>query len=393
MIDFYPHQLIQSLKAVRKTHPLRKGEPMKVGKSLVDEVRKILKKSAPDELETIIYSLTVKQLMACVDIVAIDRDRNIADRAAKAIELRPAEAMIPRIWFKLIQAYPHHELENLLKMLILKKGVKSIDAHQRISKDVIRWLMEEDLSSGIINHYKSIRKKDDFDHFLDQHFIDKKDSLFKIAWQTLMTKGTSIVLSKQNPKRIIEEIHREIKSDKSMLMGQHYLNIFQNRQEWDYRILAYIHKIWNKPAMSDQSMTAEHRFWKNVSNKARKEFHKWLMIQAINDYFDGERADFWRPYVENGELEDINIQEKGFLMQFYRFGVVEFKETGNAGYVYPIKHFMHFMNMPSMTNSSLSDFKNKKQTIKGKYWDGRIIHRPGWQEQTRSKIQELMKRI
>jgi len=392
MIDFHPNKLIQTLKAVRKAHTYRKGEAIKVGKSLVDSVRKILKQSSPDELETIIYGLTLKELMACVEIVDKDRNKNIVDKASTAIELRPAKAMIPKIWFKLIRGYPHHRLEKLLKMLIEKKGGLAIIEHQDISKDAIQWLMADDLTTGIIMHYKIIRQPLDFDQFLDQHQIETKESLFKIAWQTLLTKGTKSMITRQNPKRIIEEIDREIKADQSISMGQHYLNTIKDRQIWDQPILEYIHSKWDKPVKSEQSTTAEHRFWKNVSEKARDEFHKWLMIQKINDYLEGERADFWRVYVENGELEDISIQEKGFLMQFYRFGVVEFIETGNAAYVYPIKHLMHFMNLPSMKNSTLADFKNKKQTIKDKDWDGRIIHRPGWQESTRNRMQELMNR-
>jgi hypothetical protein len=390
MITFEPQKLLKSLNTIRNSHPSRKGDPVKVGKSLIDEVRRILRQSSPENLETTIYSLTVKQLAACVDIVAIDRNNTIIDRAAKAIELRPSEAMIPRIWFKLIRRYPHDILEKLLKMLVSTKGGNAIESHQRISKDAIRWLMADTLPSGIIHHYKAIRKTDDFDQFLSHHLLEKKDALFKIAWQTLLTKGTAKLIRQQDPKRIIKEIHSEIKSDKSMSMGQHYLNTLQHRHNFDEKILNYIHSKWKKPIMSDQNMKAEHRFWKNVSDTARAEFHKWLMIQEINEYFDGERADFWRPYVEKGALEDINVQEKGFLLQFHRFGVVEFKETGNAAYVYPIKHFMQFMNMPSMTNSNLADFKNKKQTIKGRNWDGRIIHWSGWQDTTQKLIKGLM---
>ena len=81
-------------------------------------------------------------------------------------------------------------------------------------------------------------------------------------------------------------------------------------------------------------------------------------------------------------------------MRFNRFGVVEFKDKGNAAYVYPIQIMKEYLNLRKKNRYPISYYKNKSKTIRlsvDPSWDGRIIHREGWQETVTDKIKYILK--
>ena len=106
MFEFHPKRLTEVLKKVRENHADRRGCAPEIGKSVVDEVREILSQAETKDLNNIIFRFDSKRLLACIEIVAVDREGDVADKAAHAVRMRPKEAMIPIAWFKLLNKYP-----------------------------------------------------------------------------------------------------------------------------------------------------------------------------------------------------------------------------------------------------------------------------------------------
>ena len=395
LIEFHSIQLSKVLDSVREKHSLRRGDTLEIRKSVVDEVREIFSQTEFKNLNKIIFQFDSKRLLACIEIVSVDREGDSADKAAHTIKMRPKEAMIPIAWFKLIKNYPNHLLEFILKELVERKGSKSIEKHPKISNYAMRWLMDSNLPTGMLKDYRTIFENTDFDEYLTAHHFGEEEPLFNLAWQNLLMTGIARDLKKQKPKRIIEEIENEIQSSKSNQMGQHYLNTLRTVKDWDESILIYINKKWDRPSNEYSKAIAENRFWKDVTLEAKESFHSWLMQIQIDDFFEGERADFWRVYVKQAKMKDVQkiLEGDGFLMAFKTFGVVEFKNVGNAAYVYPKNVFNSFLTGSKRWASNPIYFKDKTTTVKLKsepWWDGRIIHREGWQELTADKIKKLM---
>lgn len=395
MIEFYPTRLTEVLATVRESHTVRRGDVLDIGKSVVDEVREILSQTEIANLNKIIFQFDFKRLLACIEIVSVDREGSIAEKAAHAVRLRPKESMIPIAWFKLVKNYPHPLLEFLLNDLIKEKGVMALEKNPNISNHAARWIMANDLPRGILEDYRTISENPDFDEYLKDHFLKEKESLYKVAWQNLLIKGAGADLRKQKPSRILYIIDNEIKSSNSIQMGRNYLNMLRTQSKWDESILIYINKKWDRPIIESPTSISENRFWKDVSLKAREEFHSWLMLREIDEFFEGERADFWRIYVKQAKMLDVRkiLEGNGFLMTFRTFGVIEFKNVGNAAYIYPLKVFNEYKRHGNNWRSSPMYYKDIGRTVRlvtEPRWDGRIIHREGWQDLTAIKIEKLM---
>ena len=254
------------------------------------------------------------------------------------------------------------------------------------------------MTKGILKDYRSAQETFDFDKFLKGHFLSNQESLYEAAWQNLLMKGLAIDIRKQSPGRILEVMEMEIKSANSIQMGQNYLNMLRNRSVWDESILIYINNKWGRPLMESSPSVAESRFWEGVSQPAREEFHKWLMLIQIDDFFEGERADFWRAYVEQSIVKTVEkiLEGKGFILVFDRFGVIEFKDKGNAAYIYPLKEINEYRRDSHFRSFTPAYYKKRKKTIhlaSIPTWDGRIIHHAAWQADTKTRINRALKEL
>ena len=178
--------------------------------------------------------------------------------------------------------------------------------------------------------------------------------------------------------------------------GQHYLNTLKGRPEWADPVLKFINNKWGEPKTVDDRKDSESRFWQGVSDFARQEFRRWLMIEEVEDFFEGERADFWRVYVEADKVSDVKniLAGDGFMLDFGRFGVIEFKNVGNAAHIYPQKEFKKFWDGAAFWTNSAYHFKNTAKTVRlpsEPDWDGRIVHFKYWKDRTKSRIDRLLR--
>ena len=112
-------------------------------------------------------------------------------------------------------------------------------------------------------------------------------------------------------------------------------------------------------------------------------------------FFEGDRAEFWRSYVNSAKVQDVNkiLAGEGFMLNFGHFGVIEFKNVGNAAYIYPSDVFNKFWKSANFGTNSPSHFKDGTKTVRSKKlptWDGRIIHHTGWQDTAKERIDILM---
>ena len=80
------------------------------------------------------------------------------------------------------------------------------------------------------------------------------------------------------------------------------------------------------------------------------------------------------------------------MLRFENFGVVEFKNTGNAAYVYPSNYFEVMWGNSSSKNVA-KEFKNKGKTLRHPYLrEGRILHSGDWQMTYGHAVRSLIQR-
>ncbi len=394
-IQINADRLSAVLEKVRIQHPMKKGENVGLEESILGEVRSLLERTDFEGLSKLAFQLDPPQLLACIDLVAIDKTGETAQKAAHVAILRSRDSMLTTCWFKLVASYPNPLLEKLLKDLVGIRQYTALELNPHISNNLSRWLLAAELPMGIIRDYQSTSDDKKLDHFLLDHFIVRESALFKAVWLTLLTKGTATDIKRQFPNRILVEIKDRQRAFESRLIGQHYLNSLNGLVDWSDRILQHIYEEWGKPRIRSTQKRVDHRFWDDVKESAKEAFRRWLMLAEVESFFEGVRAVFWRNYVTAGKVKDVQqiLAGEGFMLDFGHFGVVEFKNVGNASYIYPRTMFNTYWNGNNFRESSPAYFKDKSNTVRSKKmpgWDGRILHHLGWQSTARERIDILM---
>jgi hypothetical protein len=395
-LSFISNRLDEVLETVRKQHPIRKGKTFEIETSVVDEVRERINACEFESLAKLAYSFDLRHILACIEIIAVDKEGDPAKKAAHIAQLRPRDQAILSGWFKLVKSYPNQILENLLKELLTEKGFEALVKHPKISDRMPYWFVSENLARGVLSDYQGSEQKSNFDNYLAEQRLIPENGLYQSAWWMLLLKGKAGDLKREKPARILSEFSKAIKSAVVIKFGQHYLNTLKGRSEWAESILKFVNNKWGEPKPTDNRKDSESRFWQGISDFAREEFRRWLMIKEVESFFEGERADFWRVYVETNQVRDVKniLAGEGFMLDFGRFGVIEFKNVGNAAHIYPESEFKKYWGGAAFWTNTAAHFKNTAKTVRlpsEPGWDGRILHFKNWQDKSKTRINRLLR--
>ena len=388
------YHLHTALEQVRERHPFRGQAPDTVSGSLIDEVREKLEASSFENLHALAFSFNIREILACLEILVHDRDNGIVKKAAEIFKIRPREQVILQGWFKLVKFYPHDVLEQTLKGIIGVKGFGILEKSEKVSSQAPTWFVSNRLSEGIFRDYQNSGHSENLDIYLSNNFLNVKDGIFKESWRTLLIKGNGETIKKEKSKRVLVEYIRAENAQYLQPFGQHYLNALKTRKIWAESILEFIVDKYGAPYAIDSGSDIETPFWRKVSKNAKSEFRTWYILKSIDEFFEGVRADFWKQYVQINKVERVKkiLDGDGFMLDFGSFGVVEFKNIGNAAYIYPKQVFENYWGNSDFRKQPYW-FKDKNETIRSRSfsgWDGRIIHREEWQIGTSIKINRLL---
>ena len=386
--------LTEVLKRVREEHPVRGHFEVDLSKSVLEEVRESLASCSLNEIPRLAHGFDLKRILACLEILVNDRQDEIAEKAAKVLRVRPRDQVIYRGWFKLINSYRHELLEQTLRDLISHKGFSVLEASDKVSERAPFWFVSTLLVQGIVRDYERTEKKSNLDNYLQSNLLEPEQGVFREAWRQLLKKGSPKSLLKEDPQRILVEYRKVDNAPLISEFCQHYLMALKSRESWDDHILEFIRKKFSEPLLEGPKDGLETPFWKKISEPVKQEYRTWLMLQQVEEFFEGERAAFWKGFVELGRIRRVReiLGGDGFMLDFFRFGIIEFKHVGNAAYVYPREIFDFYWNQARYKGHP-SLFKDKERTLRHqayRTWDGRIIHRENWKYETRKMINRLL---
>ena len=342
-IDVTISRLEAVLEEVRKVHPT-KAEIQNVNPTpILDEIRLRLKETSYNNLEKLAFEFSSKKLMACLEILFIDKEGEIPKKASEVLKIRPRDNVILKGWLKIVKHYPHNLLEKTLRDLIVDNQFRAFINADKISPLLPHWFITRTFPEGILHDYQISGNVKNFDSYLKENYLEENDGLFKAAWQCLLINGTSVSLKKEKPDRLYSELLKPLNAPFHIPICQRYLNVL-SRISWDERILDFIAGRFGPPISINTGLDVETPFWKKVNKQAREEFNTWYLSKQIEDFFEGERADFWKRYVPRNAVKRLKmiLNGEGFLLDFGTIGVVEFKNIGNAAYIYPRNTFAEY---------------------------------------------------
>lgn len=383
------------LDELRQKHPiLRRRGTVSMDETIIELVRKQLQQCSWDNLWSIAATFDVRKLLACFEIVVSDREGDVAEKAAEIIKQRPRDRFIEQGWFRLVVLYPHPLLEKLVKKLIEERGFKVLEQNKKVSDRVPRWFISTSLSAGVLDDYEQ-EDHENLSSFLSVNFLNEEHGLYKAVWREMLSKGSAASIKKESAKKVLEEFKKPENAQYLEEFCSNYLNQLKTIQNWTPNILEFIENKFGSPEPPDPNEPIETPFWKKILPPVKQEFRQWQMLREIQSFFEGERANFWRKYVEKGLINQVTRMSGvgGFMLDFGHFGVIEFKSVGNAAYVYPRDVFKSFWLLADYSTNP-GYYKDRTKTIRHRhypFWDGRIIHGGGWQDDTDKKINSLLK--
>lgn len=390
---FQPKHLENVLSRIREEHPNRSGQEIKIGQSIISKVTEQLKLCSYEKLSELAYSFDSIEIKACLEILCKSTSDEIRDKASKVLLIRPRNQIALSGWFKLVKLYPHDLLESILKNLIAVKNFKLLLNHKKISPDIAEWFMSDKLVKGLIKSYQKKDNFKNFDTYLSDNFIEYEHGLRRTAWRWFLCTCSPKSLKKELPIRVYNEYTDTANAGYLKQFCQHYLNKLPTTNLWDEKIVTLIYNRFGAPFASKKLIKMETTFWSKVSEKATAQFNKWIMLHHIESFFEGERADFWKIFVKSDHVLQVKeiLSGQGFLLEFGKFGVVEFKKVGNAAYVYAAPVFKNYWNRNHLNEGKPEDYKDMNATISIPGWNGRIIHRENWQVKTQTLINTLLR--
>ncbi len=391
--NFKPLHLENILTRIREKHPNRAGKEIELEQSTLERVKEKLKQCPIEKLSELAFKFDSKEIQACLELLCSSKNNEIVKKCAKVLVIRPRNQILLKGWFKLIKKYPHALLENTLKKLISIKTFKVLLSNNRVSTSITDWCMSDKLVKGIIKHYQKNIQFKNFDIYLQDNQIDNEYGLYKTAWRWFLCTCSQNSLKKERPKRILKEYMDATNTGYLKQFCQHYLNILPLMSLWDNQIITLIYNRFGAPFASKKLIETETTFWSKVSEEAILQFNKWIMLHHIESFFEGERADFWKIYVTSDKVLQVKeiLSGQGFLIDFGKFGVVEFKKVGNAAYVYNDSIFKQFWIHSNISDGRPEDYKSIDETITIPGWNGRIIHRENWEYKTQPIINNLLR--
>ncbi|WP_300668335.1 hypothetical protein [Desulfoluna sp.] len=325
-----------------------------------------------------------------MSIAALKTNSDLMDKACSVITHRPLTEVL---WYgvkKLIENYPNPSLEAVFHNLIRDGRFCLGSIPEDLPSRIDAWFEAPDLAQGALNEYAQ-RDEGELVYFMNRVNIIIYPQMREALWDALLSKGNKKLLLRQKPKEILSKMEGAVQTDALGRWARNYLIALEDLPDWDETILLLIKNRFGIPKFGKNAV--EGPFWKKVPTNIKERFYHWCIGLQIEDFFDGNRAQFWKKFYKSHHIIDVKsiLGNEGFMLRFAHFGVVEFKSTGNAAYVYPSTHFEELWAGSAFKNWA-GEFKDKSMTLRNSgLKEGRILHGKGWQEIYGQVIRSLIK--
>lgn len=291
----------------------------------------------------------------------------------------------------------HLDLSNVVRALNTRYQPKYLDAaylsfHYSLGNTTsYKWMygkVVRDKKQKILNHV-------DAGAFIEiMHYLQPIDGLFDYAKKHSLTLsqllqvfhiGQKTILKKEIEKRYymyadraqyikmsgqeLNHVTGNFASDEHAILLNNYLEVM-DQEQYHVDFLEKTQHLYNGPYESNQT------FWSYVSNENKRKFRNWMNYHNVHRIFgNDERTIFWKKYLHIVEQVHINEHKERIALEIAPYVIVEFKQSGNATYVYKKDFFEdHLLQYFRKYNTSPHDnLKHKKHAVL------RLSHMGAWQ--------------
>lgn len=181
------------------------------------------------------------------------------------------------------------------------------------------------------------------------------------------------------------DVMKTMTIDQAARSLNHLLEIANNVELTGFtKVARYIESTYGSP--SQRKINA---FWSILSENSKRVFNNWLGKLVISEFFEGERADFWKSYVDNLIEWFVDRENKRLILDFGSVVVVEFQETGNAAFLLSPELYKREFEFQVKRKVNHAIFKRK---LLDSNYIGKIIHTSYWQNRTQARMRDFIHR-
>ncbi len=380
--SFQPRQLLNIIEAVRRDHPDSDFSTKTASADLINQLRIKLRAARRSQLNMLADSLSPLEMKAALQLLCMNEDEIIHNRADAILRYRLRKDLVKPAWRFLLAHYPVDKLEVLFRFFLDHFGNDQIGGPEYGSR-LKRWFTANRLVTGLYTEFEESPQKD-VDGWLRNARIPDWAQLRPAFWRELLCNTSRNLINTLGHEELQGRARLETVAIQQSF-ASNYLIQLGGRESWSVLVLRWIRDQFGVPPKGD----AQTPFWRRIPEDVRREFRRWVNEATIQQFFvrirdPHGRFKFWQEFIDEIEEAVVVLSNEAMLMDFGKFGIVEFSQRGNAAYIYNRITFQRFRMMGVLR--SVSDLKD--QTIA----EDRVIHHDGWQEKLRPKIRHLLRR-
>lgn len=381
---FKPTEIIKARIEIEKKHIIEKGSIESYHKlasevNFKDLLNKIMKIKNENELEKLAYELNTKELYLLANYCIENKYSVDLSKIFRILDLRYRKNFLKIYYYGFQRHYTNFDFNNYFsKVLRREQSDEYLGFQKGLSAVIASWLGKEDVIREIVKTYYKLNR--DFESFVKIFKLNDNSKLVIDCKKHIYIYCDEERYLNTNEQYLLNTI-KSFNRNELARFSDNYLRKVRF-EKFQYSILNYINYNFDKPNNPYFSI-----YWKQMSSVAISKFNKWLSLKVMKDFFgESDRFRFWRNYLEILEGWYL-VRSKGQLfLDFGNFVVVEFKEIGNAAYIYEKSVFEEKFGRFANESNAVPNSKLKDQFLA----IDRITHSGNWEYRAAQIIRSVI---
>ncbi len=381
---FTPKRLLKIESEIKEVH-LNSNKNFDSKKIDTNQLRTILDKIeslSKDQIPRFSYELTKNELYLLADYMPRNSYNVDLNKLYEILKIRFRDEFLPILFNGFQNHYYNSDFNEYFRKLL--KLSSSPHEALNISSEALaiflKWLEEEDIVVKIVKSYFALDR--DFYSYMKFFGFSPNRKLYEDCIKYLYTCCDKKLYLKADVLELVDIIETYNQNEMINFMNNYLLKL--EIDEFQDKILEFLYSRYGNV----DEMRIEY-IWDKIFERAKKKYDIWVAKKQMDKFFQGdERYTFWFDYIVDSSSKILSINQKQLFLDFGEFVVVEFRDIGNAAYIYSKGIFdMYFSRY--LTKSVIYDnsfFKNKDIMLT----ESKIIHNDGWQYRTYRIINMLI---
>ncbi|MGE6204649.1 hypothetical protein [Guptibacillus hwajinpoensis] len=288
------------------------------------------------------------------------------------LEVRYQKSVGSLMWahFQLFPTDP--VIVKLLRVAFSIEGENFLLLGERERSNIEKAIKEKKIIEELFNEIYSLN--DSFDNVLIKHKILRGSRLEKLLWYFAMKEKIhdKRFRLREGIVSIVEKIEG-LPSEKYLTVIEKYL---LNVAIDDFEELILEQSIERIGDPREDGVG-----WDKIHIECSNKVKRWLVTKELKNFFGEDtkykRFEYWKKHTE--KVKDVYFIDEPMLaiIDFEKFVVVEFAETGNAAYFYQAKDFYHSIYYKAKHwKGSLSQLTKLLKNRKAEFFINNLVHSP-----------------